>query len=60
MTGPVAGAKGDARRRREWESSVNARLARLERAMYTLIGVGTATAGTAMWNLFANISQGGP
>lgn len=63
MTGAVNGARddrGERRRRRAWESSVDHRLARLERAMYTLVGVGTATAGTAIWNLFANISQGGP
>lgn len=66
MTGAVRGARDDGehgrserRRRRVWEASVDRRLAKLEKAMYTLIGVATATAGTAIWNLAANISQGG-
>ena len=52
--------EGRERRRRAWEAQVDHRLARLERAMYVMIGVGVATSGTAIWNVFMNLAQGGP
>lgn len=53
-------ARSERRRRRRWEAMVELRLARLERVMWVMTGVGAATGMTAVYNLVTNVSQGGP